>query len=200
MLTIVPRLMLIAVVAAVFAPALVGCDSRDKPNATQPATQPGAADAAKGDAKDGAGTSIGGASTRGAATRGSAAGAAAKDGCPTEAEIAAVIGSPVKRLKGFGCSYESADGETHVSIIIAAAASADKLLEEMRETAAAYPNAKVEPVADVGERAHMYGTRGQATCVAVAGGKAYWVDVSSAGGAAVDRKPQVIQILRLLMR
>jgi hypothetical protein len=175
------RSILFALVVCLAAGVPAGCDRGDKPADRPAATQS---------------TAGGGAST-GAA---SAGGAAARDACPTEAEIAAVIGSPVKRLKGIGCSYQSEDKQTDVSILITGAAGGDKLLEEMRETAGRRPNVKVEPVAGIGERAHMYATPGQATAVAVGGGKAYWVDISSVGGAAVDRKPQVIQILRLLMR
>jgi hypothetical protein len=125
---------------------------------------------------------------------------AAKDGCPTEAEIAAVIGSPVKRLKGIGCSYQAED-ESDVSILIAAAGSADQLLSEMRETASAFPDAKVEQIQGVGERAHMFATTGRASAVAVNAGKAFFVEISANGGPnKSDRKPQVIQVLRLLMR
>jgi hypothetical protein len=55
-----------------------------------------------------------------------------------------VIGSAVKRLKGAGCTYQSEDGKTDVSILISGAGSGDKLLEEMRETARAHPDVKVE--------------------------------------------------------
>jgi hypothetical protein len=134
------------------------------------------------------------------ATTPAAGGAAAKDACPTEAEIAAIVGSPVKRLKGAGCTYQSEDDKLDVSILIMGAASGDQLLKELRESAAQRPGANVESVPGVGESANMYATPGQASAVAVGGGKAYFVEISSIGGATTDRKPQVIQILRLLMR
>jgi len=176
--------MVLALCAALAMAAVGGCDRGD-----QPATLPAAANGPAGGAAA--------ADEAGAPGR---AGAAVRDACPTEAEIAAVVGTPVKRLKGFGCSYQSEDGNTDVSILIAAASQGDQLLQEMRETAQSRPDAQVEPVAVAGERAHLYGTRGQATAVAVAGGKAYWVDISSPGGSDTDRKPQVLQILKMLMR
>ena len=179
MVTTFTRSMWLAFVCAMIAPAVAGCDKADKPGAATGATQPG------GEA-GGTGTS---------------AGAAAKDECPTEAQVQEVIGSPVKRLKGFGCSYQSADGKTDVSIMIAGAGSAEQLLKEMRESAAPYPDAKVEPVTGIGEKAHMFAVPGRATCLAVAGSKSYWVEISSpGGGGATDRKPQVMRVMRLLIR
>ena len=173
------RSILFALVTLLAARMLAGCDRGEQPAAGPAATQSTATQSAAGG--DGA--------------------AGTRDGCPTEAEIAGVIGSPVKRLRGAGCSYQSEDEKTDVSILIAAAASGEKLLAELRESAAGRPNAKVEPVAGIGEWAHLYAAPGMATAVAVGGGKAYWVDISSVGGdSKVDRKPQVIQILRLLMR
>ena len=169
------RSILFALVTLLAAGMLAGCDRGEQPAAGPAATQSTATQ--------------------------SGAGGGARDGCPTEAEIAAVIGSPVKRLRGAGCSYQSEDEKTDVSILITGAASGEKLLAELRESAAGRPNAKVEPVAGIGEWAHLYAAPGMATAVAVGGGKAYWVEISSVGGdSKADRKPQVIQILRLLMR
>jgi hypothetical protein len=168
------RSILLAVVVSLAAGTLAGCDGGDKPAAT-PAATPTPAPAAGG--------------------------AAARDACPTEAEIAAVIASPVKRLKGGGgCVFQSEDEKTDVSIMILGAASGEQLLKELRESAAARPNVNVEPVTGIGDSANMYATPGQAAAVAMGGGKSFYVDISSPGGGSPDRKPQVIQILRLLMR
>ena len=167
-----------ALVALFAAGMLAGCDRAEQPAAGPAATQSAATRSASG-----------------------SGGSGARDRCPTEAEIAAVIGSPVKRLKGAGCSYQSEDEKTDVSILIMGAGSGEQLLGELKESAAGSPNAKVEPVAGIGDSAHMYAVPGRATAVAVGGGKSYWVEVSSVGGdSKVDRQPQVIQILRLLMR
>src|SRR5688572_20568951 len=79
------RSILLALVACLVACALGGCDRGDQPAGGSATTQSAA-------------------TQPGARGGGGGAGAGARDGCPTEAEIAAVIGTPVKRLRGAGCS------------------------------------------------------------------------------------------------
>jgi len=122
----------------------------------------------------------------------------ASDECPSDAEIAEVVGNPVQgRPWGPGCFYESADFEASVAIMRIAASSADQVEREMRESAAER-GAEVQAI-EVGERGHAWGAPGMGQGYAVSGDRGWMLDISTMSGGSEDRTAAVIRILEMMI-
>ena len=125
------------------------------------------------------------------------------EACLKETDIAGVVGFEVRRIgggygRGFLCSYEATDGRANVSYMELAASQSDQLLDELR-SAAKPSGAEVEKI-NVGERGYAYGSNSGSRGIAVAGNRAFYVEVSPTGmGRLGDKKDAVIEMLRKLI-
>jgi predicted small lipoprotein YifL len=118
--------------------------------------------------------------------------------CPSAADVATVVGASVEQKpRGAAtCYYETPDSETTASIMSFAPSRAEQLLGEMKESAKPY-GAEVEAI-PVGERGYAWGSRGYGEGFAVAGGRAYMLDVTVKGGT--DTKAAVTKLLKMMLR
>ncbi len=122
----------------------------------------------------------------------------ASDECPSDAEIAEVVGNPVQgKPWGPGCIYEAADFESSVALMRIAAGSADQVEREMRESAA--PRGAEVQAIEVGERGHAWGAPGMGQGYAVSGDRGWMLDISTTSGSSEDRTAAVIQILEMMI-
>lgn len=114
--------------------------------------------------------------------------------CPGDAEVSAAVGSPVRsKPYRFGCHYEASDGFTSVVIMYISPDRADLLPEQMRPTAKSY-GAELTAI-DVGERGYAWSSPAQSQGFAVAGDRAYMIEIITTGGGG-DKRNAVIQILK----
>ena len=174
---IMNRLILSAITLALAAAVLSACGGGGQAG-DQPATT------ATGSDKSGGGSS------------GGQSGGAPKP-CPGEADVAAAVRSPVRgKPYGFGCFYETPDAGTSVVIMSISPSRADLLLEQMRSAAKPY-GAEVIAI-DVGERGYAWSSPAQSQGFAVAGDRAYMLEVVTTGGDG-DKKAAVIQVLKMMI-
>ena len=117
--------------------------------------------------------------------------------CPGEGDVAAAVGFPVRsKPYKFGCYYETGDAGTSVSIMSIDPSRADQVLEQMRSAAKPY-GAEVVAI-DVGQRGYAWSSPAQSQGFAVAGDRAYMLEVVTTGGGG-DKKAAVILILKMMI-